>query len=626
MSELSTLRPAAITFLALCFVSLTAAAQVNVTTYHNDISRTGQNTQETTLTPSNVNSTKFAPMFVIQVDGQVYAQPLVLSNVNLGSQGTHNVVYIATENDSVYAADANNGTIYWHVSLGTPASNTQVGCSDISPEYGITSTPVIDTTTTPPRLYVVALTMGDGDPLYQLHALNVETGADIFGLPTTIGPSLDGISFDSANQHIRPALLLENEHIIIGSGSHCDNPGWYGWVMSYSTSTLQQEAAFITEPTGNKAGVWMSGGGPAADASGNIYFATGNSAYFLEPNYGDAIVKLSPPATPWPVADYFSPSAGDLMGNTDNDVGSGGVLLIPGTSLLVQAGKEGVMYLVNTTTGDMGKYCGYENCPDDIVQEIDGQDVGVWGSPAYWNDNVYFGSANQTPTADSMKAFSFNANGSGKLSTSPTSVTPEAYAWPTPIPSVSSNGTADGIVWALDFSKGFLRAYNAANLGSEIYDGVLGANYTVKFAVPTIANGMVYTGTANNVTAFGLPPVPTWVWTYSGSETIPACTGDIPNFAILSGSESGVNSSSWSVKVNGSGAPINYETNVSIMNSNGVVVGGGSFSGNSGTVTSPVPIGTQSIPPTIRVSGSFYNTLQKCTVDYGITSYMQVGS
>jgi len=560
-------------------------------------------------------------MFVVQVDGQVYAQPLVLSNVNLGSQGTHNVVFIATENDSLYAADANNGTIYWHVSLGTPVPSAELYCTNISPSYGITSTPVIDTTTTPPTLYVAALTSYDGLH-YQLHAINVETGAEKFGAPTTINPS----DFNPVTQHIRPALLLENGHIIIGSGAYCDNPGWLGLVMSYSTSTLQFEAEFITEPSGNKAGVWMSGNGPAADASGNIYFATGNSAYYLAPNYGDAIVKLAPPATAWPVADYFSPSAGDLMGNTDNDVGSGGVLLIPGTSLLVQAGKEGVIYLVNTTTGDMGKYCGYENCPDDIVQEIDGEDVGVWGSPAYWNDNVYFGSANQTPTADSMKAFSFNANGSGKLSTSPTSVTPEAYAWPTPTPSVSSNGTADGIVWALDYGKGFLRAYNATNLGSEIYDGVLGANYTVKFAVPTIANGMVYAGTANNVTAFGLPPAPTWVWTYLGSETIPACTGEVPNFAILSGSESGVNSSSWSVKVNGSGAPTNYETGVSIMNSNGVVVGGGSFSGNSGTVTSPVPIGTQSIPPTITVSGSFYNTVQKCTVDYSITRYMAPAS
>ncbi len=333
-------------------LQVVTSAQVNVTTYHNDNARTGQNTLETILTPSALQPYKFGKLFSVAVDGQVYAEPLILSNVSIGG-GTHNVVYVATENDSVYAIDASTGTIYWSRSLGSPVPSSELpngGCGDISPYYGITSTPTIDPANG--TFYVVTSILQSGEPAYQLHALAVTTGTEKFGGPVAIGRSYGGITFSAPYQHIRPGLLFENGHIIIASGSHCDNGPWYGWVMSYNASTLRQEAIFNTEPTGHCAGVWMSGSGVAADASGNLYFATGNSGNQNGTDLGDSIVKLSPPTSGFSVLSYFTPSENYLTGQ-DMDVGSGGVLLLPNTSLLVQMGKPGDLFLVNQNV--MGK-------------------------------------------------------------------------------------------------------------------------------------------------------------------------------------------------------------------------------------------------------------------------------
>ena len=487
-----------------------AFAQVNVTTYHNDISRTGQNTQETVLTTSNVAYATFGRLFSVTLDGQVYAQPLVLSNVSIGG-GTHNVVYAATENDTVYAIDASSGAIYWSKHLGSPVPSSELpggGCSDISPNYGITSTPTIDTTTG--TLYLVTSILQSGEPAYQLHALAVTTGAEKFGAPVAIGGSSDGITFNPPNQHIRPGLLLQNGHVIIASGSHCDIGTWYGWVMSYKASTLAQEAIFNTEPTGSDAGVWMSGNGVAADASGNLYFATGNSAVENGTDLGDNIVKLGPPPSGFSTVSHFAPTESYLT-TTDMDVGSGGVVLIPSTSLLLQMGKSGDLYLVNETTMALD-------------QEVMAAAIGLWGSPAYWNGNVYLGSARESDhlggaAADYMKAYSFNANGNPPLS-GPTSETPTTFAWPSPTPSVSSNGTSNGIVWALDNSNqaactttsgcSVLHAYNATNLQQELYNSARASwnadapGASIKFSVPTIANGKVYVGTQSSLTAYGL--------------------------------------------------------------------------------------------------------------------------
>ncbi|HYM78979.1 MAG TPA: pyrrolo-quinoline quinone [Candidatus Dormibacteraeota bacterium] len=500
-------------------LATSAASQVNVTTYHNDNSRTGQNTSETVLTTANVNTTTFGKLFTVGVDGQVYAQPLVLSNVSIGG-GTHNVVYVATENDSVYALDANSGAQYWRVSLGTPESSSNLPyghspCTNITPQYGITATPVIDTTSG--TLYAVAR----NGYYYELHALAVGTGVEKSGFPVTISGSYSGITFDGSQQNIRPGLLLENGHIIFGAGSHCDQGTWYGWVFSYSASTGKQEGIINMEPSGHCAGVWMSGGGLAADSSGNIYLSTGNSEEYLKPDYGDSVVKLTlSPTSGFSVADYFTPSDAYFYGNNgaDTDVGSGGVLLLPNTSRLVQMGKPGVLYQINTA--NMGGYCsGCGGNDTNIVQEIQNASKGLWGSIAYWNGYIYFGSAAEG-SYDTMKAFSYNAS-TGKLSTSPTSTTGTIY-WPSPTPSVSSNGTSNGIVWAVDSSSwassccATLHAFSATNLGVELYnsnmipgDQLGGA---IKFSVPTIANGKVYVGgngtngVAGTLTAYGQIP------------------------------------------------------------------------------------------------------------------------
>jgi hypothetical protein len=471
--------PAALWALLLLTSAGVARAQVNVTTYHNDNSRTGQNTQETVLTHA-VFKSAFGKLFSVTVNGYVYAQPLVLSNVSIGG-GTHNVVYVATEHDSVYAIDADNGAVYWQKSfLGsgiTTVSDSDInGCNNIAPEVGITSTPVIDGGTG--TIYVVAKTKENGTFVQRLHALSVGSGAEKFGGPKIILAA----GFDPLKQLNRPGLLLENGHLVIAFGSHCDWPTYYGWVMSYSASTLAQEAVFNAAPNGTdgkNAAVWMSGGGVAADASGNLYFATGNGTYddgtSTPVDFGDSVVRLNPPSGgAFSVADWFTPWNQINLKTSDWDLGSGGLLLLPDLppgsphrQLLVQMGKEGKIYLVDRN--NMGRHC--EGCSQDtnIVQEITGATVGVWGAPAYWNGYVYWGAAWDSGSGDNLKAFSFNANNSGLISTAPTSRSAEVFSFPGPSPSVSAFGITKGILWALDnsgFASGWpavLHAYDATN-------------------------------------------------------------------------------------------------------------------------------------------------------------------
>ena len=342
-------------------------AQMNVTTYHNDNSRTGQNLQETTLTPATVNSSQFGKLFTVTVDGSVYSQPLYLSNVTIGG-GTHNVVYVATEHDSVFAIDADAGTFYWQTSLipsggSTVSSSTDLGCGDISNEVGITGTPVIDTTTG--TLYVVAKSKLNGTIYQYLHALDTGTGAEKFGGPANIQASVAGtasdgngstVTFNARQENQRAALLLENGHVVIGWSGHCDIAPWHGWIMSYSASALAQEAVYNDSANGYAGGIWMSGSGPAADASGNIYFATGNGSWNTT-DRGESIVKLGAPAnSTFAVLDYFTPYDQAALTNGDNDMSAGGLILLPtlanGTQLLTMIGKAGALYLVNRS--DMG--------------------------------------------------------------------------------------------------------------------------------------------------------------------------------------------------------------------------------------------------------------------------------
>jgi len=516
----------------LLSVSALAAAQ-NVTTYHYDNARTGQNTQETVLTPANVNSSQFGKQFSTTVDGYVYAQPLYIPGVQNIAGGTHNVLYVATEHDSVYAIDADSGAILWQKSFISPPAissvpNGDVNCGDLVPEIGITSTPVIDPTTN--TLYLVAKTKENGVYFQRLHAIDTVTNAEKFGGPVVIAATVNGtgdgsstVSFDPLRQHNRPGLLLENGHVVIAWASHCDNTPYHGWVMSYNAATLAQEAVFNTSPNGSESGVWQSGDGVAADSSGNLFFATGNGTYdgTASGDYGDSIVKLSGPSGGFTVPDWFTPANQSSLSGGDTDLGSGGVLLLPdlpaGSAhqhLLTQMGKEGKIYLIDRD--NMGKYC--NGCGSDmqIVQEIPGATTGIWGSPAYWNGSVYWGGGNDGGSSDHVKAFSFNANNSGVLSTSPTSESSQTFGFSTAAPVISAHGNSNGILWILDNSSfgssccQVLYAFDATNLATMFYNSNQAASNrdqaggAVKFTAPLVVNGKVYAGGQGKVTAWGL--------------------------------------------------------------------------------------------------------------------------
>lgn len=515
-------------FVITCLLAEFSVAQINVTTFHYDNARTGQNTNETVLTPANVNSTQFGKLFSVALDGYVYAQPLYLPNVTI-SGAKHNVLYVATEHDSVYAIDADSGALLWQQSFINPAagittaSSTDVACSDLVPEIGITSTPVINPASG--TIYVLAKTKENGSYVQRLHALDVITHAEKFGGPKVIAATFSGRTFDPYRQANRPGLLLENGHIVIAWASHCDKGPYQGWVMSYSASTLAQEGVFNTElnaATGFDGGIWMSGDGVASDANGNLYLATGNGSYNGTNQFGDSILKLTGPANgTFSVADWFTPLNQSSLNGGDTDLGSGGLLLLPnlptGQQLLVQMGKEGKIYLLDRN--NMGKFCSTCTSIDtNIVQEIPGASTGIWGSPAFWNNRVFWGGGNDGGNPDHIKAWSFNANNSGVLSTSPVAQSSQLFSFSTAAPVISANGLSNGILWILDngsFASSCcqaLYAFRASDSGTltMLYNSNQAAGSrdvpggAVKFTAPVVANGKVYVGSQTSVSAFGI--------------------------------------------------------------------------------------------------------------------------
>jgi len=524
-------------FLMLCAaLAGTAHAQTSVLTYHNGNAREGRNSAEKLLTPANVNPTQFGKLFTVAVDGYVYAEPLVLAGVHIGG-GTHNVVYVATSHDSVYALDGNSGAVYWRQNLIPAGGRTVVeptdiapGCDLIPPEVGIVGTPVIDPATH--TLYVVATSVTNGTFAQYLHALDAVTGAEKFGGPVEIQASVPGTGIDAvagkvtfnARQEVqRAGLLLSGGLVSIAWTSHCDIEPWHGWVMGYDATTLKQTAVLNTSPNGSAAGIWMGGGALAADAGGTILFATGNGTWDGITEFGDSLVKVGPPnAGTYPVLDYFTPFNQSILSIQDLDLGSGAPILLPalpsGEELLTHMGKTGTTFVVDEN--DMGKYCRNLLPPctssdPQIVEELVSVIRGVWGTPAYWNGNLYF-----SPSGGHMSAFSFNTL-TGAVSTYPTSQTPEIFVYGAPIPSVSANGTEAGIVWGLQgagktetcsaggLNCAILYAYDATNLSGLLYSSNFAGNNrdvlggSVRFATPTIANGKVYVGSQYAVSAFG---------------------------------------------------------------------------------------------------------------------------
>jgi hypothetical protein len=416
--------------MATLTVNAATASTINVTTYHYDNLRTGQNLNETILSTSNVNSTKFGKLGAFTVDGLVDAQPLYLSGVTIPNVGVKNVLYVVTEHDSVYAFDAdsangNTSAFLWKVSLlGTgETTSDDRGCGQVTPEIGITSTPVIDPTRGPHgALYVVAMSKDANANYFQrLHALDVTTGSELFGGPTTVQATYPGTGDNSSNGKVvfdakqykeRPGLLQIGGTIYTTWSSHCDAQPYTSWVMSYSADTLAQTSVLNLVPNGSEGGIWMAGAAPGADASGNIYFIVGNgdfdttlnaSGFPSNANCGNCYVKIAPNA-PMTLLDYFTPSNTVSESNGDVDFGSGGPLLLPDLvdgngktrHIAVGSGKDGIIYVVDRD--NMGKF---NSAQDNIYQQINGQlGGGVYSKPSYFNNTVYYGAV-----GDHLKAF-----------------------------------------------------------------------------------------------------------------------------------------------------------------------------------------------------------------------------
>src|SRR5437879_198494 len=538
-------------------------AHVRVSTYRNDNARMGQNPNETFLNPSNVNPSTFGKLFSYPVDGYVYAQPLYVPNVDIPGQGRHNVVFVATEHNSVYAFDADKpgaGPL-WAASFIdpapahgiTPVRHGDVDVDDVVPEVGITGTPVIDEQTG--TLYVVAKTKevsADGvHYVHRLHALDITTGIEKFQGPAVIGdtvfaggnytyvsgPSVDGtgdgsingrLFFNALRQHQRPGLLLVNGVVYIAFGSHGDIRPYHGWVIGYAAADLAQSpVVFNTTPNGGLGGIWMSGTGPAADAAGNIYVISGNGTFDTaapRTNYGDSFIKLNP-ASGLSVADFFTPFNESFLEGQDFDVGSGGAIVLPDSAgsvahphLLIGGDKQGILYVI-----DRDSMSGFNPGGDLILQEvtvIGGSCItcGIFSTPAFWEGKLYV-----VAIGDVLKQYTL-----ANASLTPALQAGDVFGYPGATPAISSDGAANGIVWVLDTSNNpngsgrdgpaILFAYDATNLDklfSSPTSGAGAAGNAVKFTVPTVANGKVYVGTQTELSVFGL---------FSGSDTTPPDT------------------------------------------------------------------------------------------------------
>lgn len=493
-----------------------------VFTHKYNNTRQGANATETVLTPQNVNSTTFGKLFTFHVDGYIFGQPLYVPALTMNG-ASHNVVYVATEHDSLYAFDADGKTLspLWKVSFllngATTVPQADVGGA-IFPEIGITSTPVIDPTTA--TIYVDALTKENGGTTYihRLHALDLTTGDEKFGGPVEIQASVPGVGqgavggkvpFTAKSQLQRPALTLYNGLVLIGFGSNGDHPGtiWHGWVLAYNAATLQQVWQHNVTPNAEAGAIWMSGGGFAIDAQGGIYYMSANGTYNTATDYGDNFVRMNSAGQ---VMDYFTPDTQATDDSNDIDLGAGGPMILPDQGgpnphLVVGAGKDQNIYLVDRD--NMGKFGSSSNTQ--IVQELDNALAGEsLSQPAYWNGFVYF-----SAFGDALKAFTIS---NGQLSATPVSKTPETFsasALATPNPIVSSNGTANGILWAVGLAgtagTGTLYAYDATNLSREFYNSTqAGSRDSVgtasKFAPVTVINGKVYASAVTNLVIYGL--------------------------------------------------------------------------------------------------------------------------
>jgi hypothetical protein len=513
-------------------VANAAPAFKGVLTWHNDNDRTGRDLSETTLTLKNVNSGTFGKLFVLSTDGLVDAEPLYAPSLAVGGS-THNVVFVVSENDTVYAFDADSGSALWQVTAlesGETASDNR-GCGQVTPEIGITSTPVIDLSSGPHgTIYLVAMSKDSSGNYHQrLHALDVTTGAEQFGGPVDVAAQYPGTGDNSQNGYVvfdpkqykeRAALLLVDHTIYTTWASHCDDRPYTGWIIGYNEATLAQQWVLNVTPNGHEGAIWAAGAGPAADSSGNIYFLDANgtfdttltgSGFPINGDYGNAIVKLSIKKKQLVVADYFNMYNTVSESGADEDLGSGGAMVIPNVKdssgavhqLVVGAGKDTNIYLANRD--NMGKFNPNNN--SQIYQELTGALAGsVYSSPAFSENTIYYGAV-----GDYIKAFPFNS--SAQLNATPQSQTGNTFGYPGTTPSVSGSTKKDLILWAAEnISPAVLHAYNAEDLAVELYNSNQASGGRDhfgngnKYITPMIANGKVYVGTQTGVGVFGLLP------------------------------------------------------------------------------------------------------------------------
>jgi len=528
---------------ALALIALAASpvstAGVDVLTYHNDVARTGQNLNETILTHAVVGSGGgFGKVATLPTDGKVDAQPLYLSSVPTVF-GVRNVLYVATEHATVYAFDADSGGVIWQRSMlgAGEAPSDQRSCGQVVPEIGITSTPVIDRSRGPNgAIYVVAMSKSGSTYFQRLHALDVTTGAELFGGPRNVQATYPGTgdtsaggvnTFDPKQYEERSALLLVNGRLITSWTSHCDINPYSGWIMAYDPQTLNQTSVLNVTPNGSRGAFWMAGAGPAADPLGNIYLLDGNgtfgntngtvtldgSGFPTTKNFGNAFLKVSTAGT-LGVADYFATFNTIAQSNADTDLGSGGAMVFPDLvdsgghtrHLAVGAGKDGHIYVVDRDA--MGKWNASSN---QIYQDIaNGLSGSVFSKPAYFNGTLYYGAS-----GDAIKAFPIT---NARVATTAASKSSKTFPYPGSTPGISAAGTSNPIVWAVENSNpAVLHAYDATNLAHELYNSNQAAggrdNFGNgnKFITPTIVNGRVYVGTQTGVAVFGstVPAAPT---------------------------------------------------------------------------------------------------------------------
>ena len=502
-------------------VTLTSpSAGVAVLMHKNDLAGDGANLNEVTLTPANVNAKNFGRKYALPVDGQIYAQPLYVPGLMVNG-AAHNTVFAATQNDSVYAFDSDSGSQLWKMSLGTTVSNNDP--EGVQPILGILSTPVIDPTTN--TIYVTAVTSGR---VLKLHALDITTGAEKFGGPVAVTASVPGTGAGSSNGKVplsagcyqRTALTLANGRIYMGFG-HCD----HGWMLAYNASTLAQTQAFNTSPNGVGGDIWMGGAAPVVDSNGNLYLESADDIGSTAPSstdYPDAFLKMSPDLQ---VLDFLIPSDERYLESNDADLGSGGPILMPNNSSshpfeLIGGGKDGRVFVIDRN--GMGGYHADPNGQNDNVQTVQTgtqQFDNIWGSPAFWNGLLYFHTE-----GDVLRSYVWNAQGSaGLLATHSANSGNIVYLNHGASPSISANGTNDGIVWDVDNSgypknggsggsPAVLHAYNADDVGQELYNssqagsGRDTAGHACKFSVPTVTGGKVFVPTCTELDIYGLLP------------------------------------------------------------------------------------------------------------------------